>query len=101
MPTCPQQLQGKDGLSPEFERTSSGDFNEDVESQSARAANGRAPKSRRQAPNNHREMDRGGNDRGGENSGRFGGYGSLKAGVDEGEPLLREEVTWTHKITMR
>lgn len=66
------------------------DFNEDVESQPTTAANS-APRSRIQARSSRRETGSGGENRGGVNGGGFGG--SVEAGVDEGEPLLREEVT--------
>lgn len=77
--------------------TSSGDIREDIESQATAAVPAtvnNASRSWKQPRNNPREeglvQDVGG--RG--NGGGFGGYGAMEAEVDEGEPLLCEEVKY-------
>lgn len=85
---CPKYLKAEGALSSKPEGTPIGD--EDVESPSA-AKN--ISRSRRQASNNPRESGSRGDDRGGGTGVGFGGYGTVEAGVDEGAPLLREEVT--------
>lgn len=83
-------------LGPTFTGTPSGDIRQDVESQSTAAvpvAVSSASRRWKQARNIAREGGSG--DVGGRgNDGGFGGYGGVEVDVDEGEPLLCEEVKY-------
>lgn len=87
----PPQIQMEGTLGSRFSVNSSGEFHEDGESQpiaTVPSIVNDASRSWKQARNNPRE----GSSRG--NGGGFGGYGVTEAEVDEGEPLLCEEVEY-------
>lgn len=93
----PPKIQMAGALGSRFRGTSSGDVRQDVESQSTAAiqstVNSRASRSWKQVLNNPRESGVGGGEAGGRgNGGGFGEHGAVEAEVDEGEPLLCEEV---------
>lgn len=96
----PPKIQMAGTLDSRFRGTSFGDVREDVESQSTAAVqstvNSSASRSWKQAVNNPREGGIGGGEVGGEgNGGGFGRHAPVEAEVDEGEPLLCEEVMRT------